>query len=105
MTFLELATKAYEELGIRLEVVAGVALWEAPYTFRHQKAIARIRASFQPGSRCSCIHCADVAILFPDGSHKSPDISLFRREPDEEETEITLVPEAVIEVISKGYEA
>ncbi len=36
---------------------------------------------------------------------KRPDISVFCREPDEEDEAITLVPEAVIEIISKGYEA
>ena len=36
---------------------------------------------------------------------KRPDISIFCREPDEEEEAITLVPEAAIEVVSKGYEA
>ena len=34
-----------------------------------------------------------------------PDISVFCREPDEEEEAIKQVPEAVIEVISKKYEA
>jgi Uma2 family endonuclease len=36
---------------------------------------------------------------------KRPDISIFCREPEEEEEAVKLVPEAVIEVISKGYEA
>ena len=36
---------------------------------------------------------------------KRPDISIFCREPEDEEEAIKLVPEAVIEVISKGYEA
>ena len=52
-----------------------------------------------------CVHIADVYISFPDGSLKRPDISVFCREPDEEEEAVSLVPEAVIEVISKGYEA
>jgi Uma2 family endonuclease len=32
-------------------------------------------------------------------------VAIFCREPDEEEEAVTLVPEAVIEVISKGFEA
>ena len=48
-------------------------------------------------------------ISFPDGSLKRPDISVFRQEPkpkeEDEEEAIKLLPEAVIEVISKGYEA
>jgi Uma2 family endonuclease len=51
------------------------------------------------------VHAGDVYISFPDGSLKRPDISIFCREPDEDDEAITLVPEAVIEIISKGYEA
>ena len=36
---------------------------------------------------------------------KRPDIAIFCRKPDEEDEAVTLVPEAVIEVLSKGYEA
>jgi hypothetical protein len=102
-----------EELGIRLEIVKGLPIWEAQPVYRHQKAIDRIRETIEPapdpsGSAkpaCGCIHVADVYVSFPDGSLKRPDISIFCREPAEEDEAITLVPEAVIEVISKGYEA
>lgn len=96
-----------EELGIRLEVVGGLPIWEAAPAWRHQKAVDRIRSSIRPssGSTCPCVHAADVYIQFPDGSLKRPDVSLFCREPDELDDAITLVPEAVIEVVSKGYEA
>jgi Uma2 family endonuclease len=98
------------ELGIRLEIVAGLPIWEPQPVLKHQRAVDRIRASIEPAQQahttaCSCVHAADVYISFPDDSLKRPDISLFCREPDEEEEAITLLPEAVIEVISKGYEA
>lgn len=100
------------ELGIRLEIVGGLPLWEPQPVWKHQKAIDRIRASIKPipqaaapGAGCPCIHIADVYINFPDGSLKRPDIAIFCAEPDEEDEAITLVPEATIEVISKGYEA
>jgi Uma2 family endonuclease len=51
------------------------------------------------------VHASDVYVQFPDGSLKRPDIAIFCREPDEQEDAITLVPEAVIEVVSRGYEA
>lgn len=53
------------------------------------------------------MHASVVYLQFGDGSLKRPDISIFRREPDPSEHEdvITLVPEAVVEVVSKGYEA
>lgn len=101
------------ELGIRLEIVGGLPIWEPHPVYKHQKAVDRIRATIarQPiagdesASACRCIHAADVYISFPDGSLKRPDISIFCREPEEEEEAITLVPEAVIEVVSKGFEA
>jgi Uma2 family endonuclease len=98
-----------DELGVRLEIVGGLPLWESSPVYRHQKEIDRIRASIQPipgtEEECACIHAADVYIAFPEGSLKRPDISIFCREPDEQEEAIRLVPEAVIEVISKGFEA
>lgn len=99
-----------DELGVRLEIVGGLPIWEAHPILKHQRAIDRIRASITPAAPtdtpgCPCIHVSDVYVRFPDGSLKRPDISIFCREPDEEEEAVTLVPEAVIEVISKGFEA
>jgi Uma2 family endonuclease len=102
-----------DELGVRLELVGGLPIWEAYPLYRHQRAIDRIRATINKASRlsaaqataCACVHISDVYISFPDGSLKRPDIAIFCRESDEDDEAITLVPEAVIEVISKGYEA
>lgn len=98
-----------DELGVRLEMVGGLSIWEASPVYGHQKEVDRIRGSIEPlpGSEegCACIHAADVYVAFPDGSLKRPDISIFCREPDEMEEAVRLVPEAVIEVISKGFEA
>jgi Uma2 family endonuclease len=94
------------ELGVRLEIVGGIPLWEAHPVYRHQKAIDRIRAtiaSVEPEA-CGCVHASDVYVSFLDGSLKRPDIAIFCREPDEQDEAVTLIPEAVIEVISKGYE-
>lgn len=98
-----------EELGIRLEIVRGLPIWEAAPVWKHQRAVDRIRATIEPvkasGPDCTCVHAADIYVQFPDGSLKRPDVSVFCREPEEEEDAVTLVPEAVIEVVSKGYEA
>jgi Uma2 family endonuclease len=98
-----------DELGIRLEVVNGLAIWEAQPLYKHQKAVERIAQSIRKGSEdsaCQCVHALDVYVQFPNGL-KRPDIAIFCREPTEEEQEsaLTLIPEAVIEVVSKGYEA
>ncbi len=98
-----------DELGIRLEIVQGLPIWEPYPVYKHQKAIDRIRKSIShiqgSESGCLCVHISDVYVSFPDGSLKRPDISIFCREPEEEEEAIQLIPEAVIEVISRGYEA
>jgi Uma2 family endonuclease len=96
-----------EQLGIRLEIVGGLHIWEAQPVYRHQKAVDRIRATIRPSATkaCGCVHASDVYVAFPDGSLKRPDVSIFCREPDEQDDAISLLPEAVIEVVSKGYEA
>jgi hypothetical protein len=102
------------EAGVKLEIVAGLPIWEAFPVIRHQKAIDRIRPTIRPiragrskrGRGCGCWHYSDIYILFPEGSLKRPDISIFCRQPAEDEEGATRqLPEAVIEVISKGYEA
>lgn len=96
-----------EELGIRLEVVSGLPIWEAHPVWKHQKAVDRIRATIsrREETACACVHAADVYVQFPEGSLKRPDVAIFCSEPDEQEDAITLIPEAVVEVVSKGYEA
>jgi Uma2 family endonuclease len=95
------------EIGVKLEVTAGMYTWETMPVPLHQKTIDRIRASIKPTERpgCHCINYADIYVTFPDGSLKRPDVSIFCREPDEQDKAVTLIPEAVIEIISEGYEA
>jgi Uma2 family endonuclease len=98
------------ELGIRLEIVNGLHIWEAQPVYRHQKHIERIVNGITKvdidGAACECVHAIDVYIQFATGL-KRPDISIFCRGPSEEEQDsvLTMIPEAVIEVVSKGYEA
>jgi len=100
-----------EDLGVRLEIAGNLAIWETSPLYKHQKEVDRIRDSIRKreteGDSCDCIDAADIYVQFPDGSLKRPDISIFCREPSEDEQEeaIKQVPEAVIEVISKKYEA
>jgi len=97
-----------EELGIRLEIVNGLPVWEASPVIRHQKAVDRIRESIKKpegdDKPCDCFHVADIYIQFPDGSLKRPDISMFCKMPTETDEAVKEVPDAVIEIISKGYE-
>lgn len=90
-----------DNAGVRLEIVNGLPIWEPIPGLMHQTTNDRIRRSIK--SR-ACLHYADLHIKFPDGSDKRPDVSIFCREPSETESAVTEVPEAVIEIISKGYE-
>ncbi len=98
-----------EQMGIRLEMIGGLPVWEVQASYRHQVELYRIQSSIRcrlGAGHCSgCINVASVCIRFQDGSQMRPDIAIFSREPDELDAEITLVPEAVIEILSKGYEA
>ena len=98
-----------EELGIKLEVAGNLRIWEASPVIKHQLEIDRVRDSIKKsekdGKICECIDIADIYVQFEDGSLKRPDISIFCELPKELEEATTAVPEAVIEVISKKYEA
>ena len=107
---LEAMIERADQAGVRLEIVGGVPMWEASPAARHQEASFRIQSSIKSTglateNECGCFHLADVLIRFPDGSFKRPDIAIFCRRPNEQDEAITLIPEAVIEIISKGYEA
>lgn len=97
-----------DQAGVRLEIVNGLTIWEAQPLYRHQKEVERIAGSISrlDMTDCGCVHALDVYIQFPNGL-KRPDISIFCREPDESEQDrlLTLIPEAVVEVVSAGYEA
>ena len=101
---------AAAEAGVRLELVNGLPTWEAQPLWRHQKAVERIARSIRPSPDappgCGCVHALDVYVQFPAGL-KRPDVAVFCREPTEAEQEavLTLLPEAVVEVVSKGFEA
>jgi Uma2 family endonuclease len=97
-----------EQLGIRLEIVNGLPVWEAPPVMRHQRAFARIRESVSNlgagEANCDRFHVAGVYVQFPEGSLKRPDISFFCHTPSETDNALKEIPDAVIEIISKGYE-
>lgn len=94
--------------GFKLEMTNGIPTWEAFPVYRHQKKIDAIRTGLKPPLQmeggCECVHVADLTIQFPDGSVKRPDIAIYCHEPVDQDTACNEIPEAVIEIISKGYE-
>src|SRR5438105_6255736 len=94
--------------AIRLEITGGIPTWEAFPGLRHQETIDLIRASIKPRpdstTGCSCVHFSDILIRFKDGSLKGPDIAIFCKKPPSQDEALTIIPEAVIEIVSPGYE-
>lgn len=94
--------------AIRLEITNGVPTWEAFPGSRHQIVIDFIRASIdalqQSHTGCACAHLTDVSIRFPDGSFKRPDIAIFCSRPPVQDEALTVLPCAVVEIISPNYE-
>jgi len=94
--------------AIKLEITGGIPTWEVSPSIRHQRVIARIQASIESLSDseqgCECAHYSDVYIRFSDGSIKRPDIAIFCQEPPDQDEALTIIPGAVVEVISPGYE-
>ncbi len=98
---------AADEIGLRLEVVNGLPTWEVHPGFRHQKTVDEIRQTLRrqgDAAACGCFHYADVYVQFPDGSLKWPDVAVFCAEPPITDEALTMIPAAVIEVVSAGYE-
>jgi Uma2 family endonuclease len=82
----------------------GVPVWEEGPSLRHQIEVDRIRKSIT--LRPQHIHLNDVLFRFPDGSLTHPDIAILSRLPSEAESRkaLNIIPEAVIEIVSEGYE-
>lgn len=97
-----------DDRGYRLEIVAGLGVWEVQPGFRHVRTSQAIQQSIhpEPGSDtgCACRTYADLYVSFPDGSLRRPDIAVFCRDPEETDGAVSMIPEAVIEVVSKGSE-
>ncbi len=97
------------DAGIRLEYIQGIGgIWEVIPRARHQKHIFQIQSSIRIAAQtteqgCGCFHYSDLSMRFPDGSAKRPDIAFFCTEPEQDE-EVRVLPDAVIELVSPGYE-
>ena len=100
--------RAAEESNVRLEMIRGVAVWEASPVFLHQQEIKRIVGSIKrlEATGCACIDTQDTLFRFPDGSFKRPDVALLCAMPDAVDADevLTVIPVAVVEVLSKDYE-
>ena len=95
--------EAAESIGVRLELVAGTPYWEVMPGRRHHDALMGVRDSFVRSGPGFCCY-VELLIRFPDGSLKTPDLSIFCERPSEPKGAVTTVPEAVVEIVSPGFE-
>jgi Uma2 family endonuclease len=96
-----------EEIGLRLEMTDAGIIWETLPGLRHQELMRSVLQSVQPlenSGDCECYNAFDLAIRFPSGVAKRPDVAIFCKRPAEEEGFVYSVPEAVVEITSPGYE-
>ena len=100
---------AAEEAGVKLEIVGDLQVWEVLPSPRHTLETRRIERSVRPKEgtteeACGCYALQDMYVRFPDGSLRRPDIAIYCRLPEPTLEAATLLPEAVIEVVSPGSE-
>ncbi len=98
-----------DQFGVKLEVVQGDYSWEFFPSPLHQGVVGDIerslwRSGIANPSGCGCFTISDAYIQFPDGSLKRPDLMVFCEKPLLSRQALTVVPEAVVEILSPGSE-
>lgn len=105
---LERLVQAADHSEVKLEMTAGMPTWEAMPGRRHQRISRSVADSARrrPGDEgdCGCHSIIDVYIRFPDGSFRSPDVAIYCQEPPDVDGALDVLPVAVVEIVSDGYE-
>jgi hypothetical protein len=105
--------------SVRLEYVRGRTKWEASPASRHQKALQRIERSLRPSPATpaaapaspwptrwfvSATPIARWRCASARSAIKRPDLAIFCAEPPDTDEALEVIPAAVVEVLSLGYE-
>ncbi len=106
-TYQDIQRIAYQ--GVRLEITGGMPTWEAAPGALHNGVVDDIRQNLTRlnarDAACGCHHIADTYIAFSPGLLRRPDIAIFCVKPPRPDGAISdLIPQAVVEVLSDGYE-
>lgn len=93
-----------DEAGVKLEVVQGEFVWEFFPSPLHQGLVRDLDRSVRPtlgdDHGCGCFTLADAYLQFRDGSLKRPDLMLFCERPVLTREPLTIMPEAIVEILS-----
>jgi Uma2 family endonuclease len=95
------------DAGIKLEIHQGLPIWEFLPSPLHTIEAKRIDGSVRrtgSSQSCGCLSFQDMAIRFPDGSVRRPDIAIYCVAPDPTQEATTSIPLAIVEVLSPGSE-
>jgi hypothetical protein len=107
-TYRDIERLAYQ--GVRLEITGGRTTWEAYPGALHNGVVDDIRHNLTQDNLptttpCGCHHIADTYIDFGPNLLRRPDIAIFCAKPPRPDGAITgMIPGAIVEVISDGYE-
>ncbi|AIE86293.1 Uma2 family endonuclease [Fimbriimonas ginsengisoli] len=96
-----------DQFGVKLEIVQGNPTWEFFPGPIHQGTVGDIHRSVRPRSDCEQNYffaLSDAYVQFKDGSVKRPDLMVFCEKPELTRQALTVIPEAVVEVLSPGTE-
>ena len=95
--------------AVKIEMTAGMPTWEAMPGRRHQRinlaVVNSVRRAPKGKGECGYRALIDVYIRFPDGSFRSPDVAIYCEEPPDVVGALDVLPVAVVEIVSAGYEA
>lgn len=93
-----------DEAGVKLEVVRDEFIWEFFPSPLHQGLVRDIDRSVRPipgdDWGCGCFTLPDAYLQFADGSVKRPDLMVYCVRPPLTRQALTIMPEAVVEVLS-----
>lgn len=106
-TYQDIQRLAYQ--GVRLEITGGRTTWEAMPGALHNGVVDDIRQNLTrlnaPHAACGCFHIADTYIEFAPNFLRRPDIAVFCVKPPRPDGALVgIIPGAVVEVLSAGYE-
>lgn len=100
--FLELAGRTDDH--VRLEITAGLPTWEASPSYAHNDLALAIYESIRPTgtalAECGYYRAFDSYIRFDAQTLRRPDIAIFCTLPPRTRRALTLLPGAVIEILS-----
>ncbi len=93
-----------DEAGVKLEVVGNEFTWEFFPSPLHQGLVVDLQRSVRPtpgdDRGCGCFALPDAYIQFRDGSVKRPDLMIYCARPPLTRQALTVMPEAVVEILS-----